>query len=134
MLKNLSAQASMPKLDAVLDGAQLLAMRREVDAVRIHDVLLNYALQVISKTRAHERIQLGVSPRGALAWIRCAKAKAAMEGRDYVLPDALKACAQPVLAHRLILGGLSLGSDRQAEAVLAQILEEIPVPVEKFQG
>lgn len=134
MLKNLSAQASMPKLDAVLDGAQLLAMRREVDAVRIHDVLLNYALQVISKTRDHERIQLGVSPRGALAWIRCAKAKAAMEGRDYVLPDDLKACAQPVLAHRLILGGLSLGSDRQAEAVLAQILEEIPVPVEKFQG
>ena len=134
MLKNLSAQASMPKLDAVLDGAQLLAMRREVDAVRIHDVLLNYALQVISKTRDHERIQLGVSPRGALAWIRCAKAKAAMKGRDYVLPDDLKACAQPVLAHRLILGGLSLGSDRQAEAVLAQILEEIPVPVEKFQG
>ena len=59
---------------------------------------------------------------------------AAIQGRDYVLPDDLKACAQPVLAHRLILGGLRLGSDRQAEAVLAQILEEIPVPVEKFQG
>ena len=81
-----------------------------------------------------QSFEVDVSPRGALAWIRCAKAKAAMEGRDYVLPYDLKACAQPVLAHRLILGGLSLGSDRQAEAVLAQILEEIPVPVEKFQG
>ena len=134
MLKNLSVQAAAPQLSLVLDGKQLLALRDEVDAVRIHDVLLDYALQVVGRTRAHERIQLGVSPRGALAWIRCAKAMAAIQGRDYVLPDDLKACAQPVLAHRLILGGLSLGSDRQAEAVLAQILEEIPVPVEKFQG
>ena len=134
MLKNLSVQAAAPQLSPVLDGKQLLALRDEVDAVRIHDVLLDYALQVVGRTRAHERIQLGVSPRGALAWIRCAKAMAAIQGRDYVLPDDLKVCAQPVLAHRLILGGLSLGSDRQAEAVLAQILEEIPVPVEKFQG
>ena len=134
MLKNLSVQAAAPQLSPVLDGKQLLALRDEVDAVRIHDVLLDYALQVVGRTRVHERIQLGVSPRGALTWIRCAKAMAAIQGRDYVLPDDLKACAQPVLAHRLILGGLSLGSDRQAEAVLAQILEEIPVPVEKFQG
>ena len=134
MLKNLSAQAAAPQLSPVLDGKQLLTLRSEVDAVQIHDELLAYALQVVGRTRAHERIQLGVSPRGALAWVRCAKATAAIQGRDYVLPDDLKACAQPVLAHRLILGGLSLGSDRQAEAVLAQILEEIPVPVEKFQG
>ena len=134
MLKNLSALAAAPQLSPVLDGKQLLTLRSEVDAVQIHDELLAYALQVVGRTRAHERIQLGVSPRGALAWVRCAKATAAIQGRDYVLPDDLKACAQPVLAHRLILGGLSLGSDRQAEAVLAQILEEIPVPVEKFQG
>lgn len=62
MLKNLSVQAAAPQLSPVLDGKQLLALRDEVDAVRIHDVLLDYALQVVGRTRAHERIQLGVSP------------------------------------------------------------------------
>lgn len=80
MLKNLSVQAAAPQLSPVLDGKQMLALRDEVDAVRIHDVLLDYALQVVGRTRAHERIQLGVSPRGALAWIRCAKAMAAIPG------------------------------------------------------
>ena len=95
-------------------------------------MLLEYILTLTEKTRRHDKIMLGISPRGGLALVRCAKAYAAMQGRDFVLPDDIKTCVLPVFAHRLVLGGLSLGSDYQAEALMRQILEEVPVPSEQF--
>ena len=76
----------------------------------------------VAATREHEGVALGLSPRAAMAWLRAAKARATLEGRDYVLPDDLKILAEPVLAHRIFL---QAGGD--AAEMLRSILARVPV-------
>lgn len=132
LLKTHTSPAFSDQLPSVISLEQLTALQKEAETVKIHDELLEYILALTEKTRSHDKIMLGISPRGGLALVRCAKAYAAMQGRDFVLPDDIKSNALPVFAHRLVLGGLSLGSDYQAEALMRQILEEVPVPSEQF--
>ncbi len=93
-----------------------------VDAVTVSDALADYAHRVVTATRSHDAIALGVSPRAAIAWVRAARALARMESRDYVVPDDLKRLARPVLAHRIVLTG---GGD--AAEHLAAILDDVAV-------
>lgn len=132
LLKTHTSPAFSDQLPSVISQEQLIALQKEAETVKIHDELLEYILALTEKTRSHDKIMLGISPRGGLALVRCAKAYAAMQGRDFVLPDDIKSNVLPVFAHRLVLGGLSLGSDYQAEALMRQILEEVPVPSEQF--
>ena len=80
-------------------------------------------------SRKHPELYLGASPRASIALLRAARAAAAAEGRDYVIPDDVKALAGPLLAHRLIVSADAAMSGRTSESVLAELLNEVPVPV-----
>jgi MoxR-like ATPase len=84
----------------------------------------------VNATRRHPDLALGASPRSTLALTRCAQARAALAGRDYVLPDDIKALALPVMAHRLIVKSESQLRGRSAEQILNEIVGALPVPVE----
>ena len=119
---------------SVLTLEQIVQMQRVVEAVRFESSLANYLLDIVEATRTDGRVELGCSPRGSISFFRATKARAFLAGRDYVLPDDIQQMAAPVLQHRLVSGeGQSLGhqgTDRRwAAALVAELLEKIPVPV-----
>jgi MoxR-like ATPase len=109
-------------VEPVIDRAELRVILDQVRRVDVRDPIARYVLRVVSATRRHPDIALGASPRAAMAWIHAAKARAVLYGRDYVLPDDLKALAQPVLAHRVFLH-----DGRDAGEVLRTIVAAEPV-------
>lgn len=116
---------------AVMEGHEVLFWQTRVDEVRLPEEVADYLLSVVEMTRRHQKLRLGVSPRGALALRQAAKAWALLDGRDYCLPDDVKALTVPVCAHRLIVAGHALEEERRraAREALEDILETIPVPV-----
>jgi len=116
-------------LKKVTSARQLLEMRKAVETVHIHDDLEGYIATLIQETRTDRHVAVGSSPRGSLAFLRMAKANAAMAGRDYVLPDDIKRFGQPVLSHRLILQPEFWLTRQVAERVIADIFSRVPVPV-----
>lgn len=103
---------------------QLQLAQQAVASVQVRETVADYVLRVVIATREHKSVALGASPRAALMWLRAAKSRAWLAGRDYVLPDDLKAMAQPVLAHRVFMhdGG-------SAAAVVATTLATVAVPL-----
>jgi MoxR-like ATPase len=89
--------------------------------------VLDYLMALVAATRCSPLLRLGVSPRGSLALLRAARARALADGRDFLVPDDLKALAVPALAHR-VLPRATPGADADAEAVIAAIRDQIPVP------
>lgn len=120
------------ELQPVLDAADVLKLQEMVDLVRVEEPIIDYILTLVRRTREDDRIQLGVSPRGALAFRQTARALALVRGRDFVLPDDVKQTFLPCCAHRLILSGrASLRSQDfvMAEALLNELLADVPVPL-----
>lgn len=116
----------------VISGDELLFMQSEVQRVSVDEALVDYMLAIIEKTRAHEALSLGVSPRGAQALYRATQALALVEGRDYVIPDDIKRLVIPVCAHRVAINTRASLSQRNAEAserILQDILNLIEVPL-----
>jgi MoxR-like ATPase len=111
----------------VISAGEILKMQEEVGHVKIDDSLINYLMSIIGETRKNDKIRLGVSPRGGQFLLRVAKAIAYYEGRDYVVPEDIKEPAPLVLGHRIILKTRTYISD--AEKVIGEILDKIPVPV-----
>jgi MoxR-like ATPase len=91
------------ELREVVDRAELLAMQRAVEGVHADPGILEYAVDLVAATRESAQVQVGASPRGTLALLKLGRAKAALEGRDYVTPDDVKRIAVPALAHRITL-------------------------------
>ena len=117
------------RMPAVLDAATLEALRRQVVEVTVEETLNEYILDIISATRTHEDLHLGVSTRGALTLYRAVQAYAFLEGRTYAVPDDVKTLAEPVLAHRIVCRGLFREGHRdQARRVIRQIVGETVVP------
>src|SRR5207249_1417230 len=108
-------------------------LRRMVDGVRIEEPVRKYIIALARATRSHPDLLVGASPRSVEHMGDAVRARALLEGRDYVLPDDVKALAGPVLTHRLVLTTDARIRDRQTEEILADVVEEVPVPVE-FQG
>ena len=106
---------------------ELQDLRRKV---RVEDSLRRYAVEVARATRAHPEIDLGASPRATLSLYQTAQAWAAIQGRDYVLPDDIKQMAPHVLTHRLIIAPQAQLRGRQPAELVADIVAEVPVPVE----
>lgn len=121
----------LTELQTILSRERLLTMREEAEAVYVHPLVAGYLADIAGATRRQGRVVMGASPRGTLALMRCCRALAWMEGRDYVIPDDVKALAVCVLAHRLVL---SQGRGRQEESVrlMEDILKDVAVPVEDF--
>ncbi|MBA3455096.1 MAG: MoxR family ATPase [Deltaproteobacteria bacterium] len=119
------------RLTPVVDLATVRSLQDAVEAIRVDDALIDYAMSVIEETRRHPAISVGVSTRGVLAWYRAAQAAALAGGRDFVVPDDLKALAVPCLSHRLVLAQShdSLGRARiDAERTIAEIVNRVAVP------
>jgi MoxR-like ATPase len=108
-----------------LDPARILAMRQMVDAVIVGDDLMQYILKLVRFTRDHAQVALGASPRAALALLRASKARAALHGRDYVLPDDIRALALSVLGHRVLLQPEAELSGVKASEIVRQALQKI---------
>lgn len=117
----------LEKMKPVITGDEILRIQKEVDNVRVDDSLLDYLMAIITETRRNEKIRLGASTRGAQFFLKAAKANAYYEGRDYVVPEDIKDLATTVLGHRLILKART--SIYDAEGIIKEILENIPVPV-----
>ena len=98
-------ESALRELDPVLSRDDLLALMARVEEVAVREPLAHYCYEVVCATRDHESVALGVSPRAAMSWLHAARARALLDGRDYVLPDDLKALARPVLSHRIFLKG-----------------------------
>ena len=131
ILQTYSQKDPLTELQAVMTREELLALKEEAGIVYVHPLVAGYLADIAAATRKQDRIAMGVSPRGTLALMRAAKALACMEGRDYLIPDDVKALAPDVLSHRLVF---AYGGGRQEEArgLMEEILSRVPVPVEDF--
>ncbi len=116
-------------LKPIIDGATLLEMRAAVEEVHVDPDLERYIVELVHATRQHSRVTVGASPRGSLALLKLARAQAALEGRDYVLPDDIKAYVGPALVHRLILNPELWMRAGTAEEILTGIVGSVRVPV-----
>jgi MoxR-like ATPase len=116
------------RLDPVVDGATLLQMQAGVEQVHVDDSVSGYIVDLVAATRVNPRLQVGASPRGSLALLKLSRALAAVGGRDYVVPDDVKAVAVPALAHRLILKPELWVQKVRAEDVINECLATVPTP------
>ena len=115
-------------LEGVLEPDEIVGIRRVVRDTHVADAVMEYALRITRGTRKHPDLALGASPRASISLVRCAQARAVIEGRDFVVPDDIKALAVPALAHRVLpVSGLRLEPGRATEAV-QEVVEKIPVP------
>ncbi len=126
------AEPELERLEPVLSAEEVRDLQRQVAEVHVADVLREYLLEVVDRTRGHDSLALGVSTRGCLAWQRSAQALALVRGRPFVIPDDLQDTAEAVLAHRVLLTDPLVGDgwecSRRERAVIRAVLEEVPVP------
>lgn len=116
-------------LQAVVSPDEFLAMRAAVEGVFVDADIQNYIVQVTAKTRKHRQIELGASPRGSLALMKLARAWAAIQGRDYVIPDDVKTFMLPVLGHRILLDPNLWNRKNAVNEVIEGIAASVPVPL-----
>ncbi|GAB5444068.1 MAG: AAA family ATPase [Fuerstiella sp.] len=117
------------QLQAVADAQQIVQLQQQVTEIRVDDSLADYMLEIVEATRDHDELALGISTRGALTLYRAVQAMALVDERDFAIPDDVKELCGPVLAHRLVCrGSLRDGQRQQAEQILSNILDSIPVP------
>jgi MoxR-like ATPase len=112
----------------VVTVQELLAAQQAVREVYVADEVKRYIVDIVNATRKHADVYLGASPRGSLALFRTSQARAAMAGRDYVVPDDVKALAEVTLAHRIIVSPAARIRDISSRAVVADALNSVPVP------
>jgi MoxR-like ATPase len=130
--KMLDEQTHVPPLDSLEPVAGATDVTRLVERARevyVEESLSRYVVALLRQTRVDTRLYLGASPRAGIALLRVAKARALADGRDYLVPDDVKAIAVSVLSHRLILGPEARSAGLGGESIVAETLEKTPVPV-----
>ncbi len=118
-------------LEAVIDTQEFLALRTAVETVYVDPDVRRYIVSLVSATRRHRQVAVGASPRGSLALLKLARAWAAIQGREYVIPDDVKTFIRPVLAHRLLLDPSLWGSKKSEWNIVDTLTASVPVPVIK---
>ena len=132
ILQNFADSEPLAKIEGVMTAEEVVEIQQAVRRVTADEELVNYALAVVEKTRRHEGLSLGVSPRGSMSLYRAAQALALVEGRNYCLPDDFKRLILPVFTHRCVVSSRNastLKKPEQAEAILKDIVESVPVPL-----
>jgi MoxR-like ATPase len=119
----------MKDLSPVVTPEIFQDLRRAVENVYVSPDIQKYICQLTEKTRRHKQIDLGASPRGSLALLKVSRAWAAIQGREYVLPDDVKTFAQCALSHRIILDPNLWGSKKTDRDVMDEVIQSVPVPV-----
>lgn len=116
-------------LSKVITAAEFAAMRAVVESIYVDPDIQQYIVSLVEKTRSHPHVELGASPRGSLALLKIARCWAAIDERDYVLPDDVKKMVPHVLCHRMILDPNLWGSKKAERMVIDEIIHSVPVPV-----
>jgi len=116
------------ELSPVVDRETLLAMQGAVEDVHVADSLGRYIVELVAATRTSTRLQVGASPRGALALLKLARCRAALHGRDFATPDDVKSIAVPALGHRLTLKPELWVQRISGDEVMRETLEQVPTP------
>jgi MoxR-like ATPase len=131
ILRRFRTHNPLADLPAVVSAGDLLRLQTVVRAVFVHPAVEQYIVRLVRGTRAHAAVQLGASPRGALALYRSAQARAAIYGREFVLPDDVQEVVQPVLNHRIVTTSHARVRGSGAADILAAVVAETPAPVEE---
>jgi MoxR-like ATPase len=126
--RRLDRESDEIELEAVIDRPGLVELQRAVEQVHVSEAIGYYLVDLVASTRASTRVQVGSSPRGALALLKLSRAHAALRGRDFVTPDDVKAVAVPALAHRLMLRPELWVQRVRPEDVVAESLQTVPTP------
>ncbi len=121
-------QHPVDELEAASTVEEVIAAQDAIRDIFISPEIKRYMVEITRQTRTHDEVYLGASPRGSLALYRASQARAALMGRDYVLPDDVKALVSPALGHRIIMGAGARLRDLNPESILDDILTDIPVP------
>ena len=132
ILSNFAASEPLANIEPVMTAEEVIEIQQAVRRVTVDEQLINYTLAIVEKTRRHEFLSLGVSPRGSMSLYRAAQALAVIEGRNYCIPDDFKRLALPVFAHRCVVSSRYVSTLKkvdQSEAMLQEIVESIPVPL-----
>jgi MoxR-like ATPase len=128
MIDTHGAGSPLDELEPVADDLEVAKLIAGVRQIHIADSVRRYAVDLVTATRSHPDLRLGASPRATLHLLRAGRSVAALDERDYVLPDDLQALAEPVLAHRLLLSADAQIARRPVTHVLADIVAQVPVP------
>jgi MoxR-like ATPase len=131
ILRNRAAGAT-DGVRPVMSAVDVGALQDAVMRVKVDDSLLDYALEIVEKTRSSDQLSLGVSPRGSVMLHRAAQARALLAGREYCLPDDFKRLVVPVFAHRVVVNSRYVSTAKKsqhADAILTEIVEATPVPL-----
>ncbi len=128
LIRRIARKSEDVSLEPVVKAEEIMAMRQAVEEVYVDPDLLRYMVDLVARTRRHPSLAVGASPRGSLALLKMARARAALAGRDYVIPDDVKSVAIPALAHRLILSPELWTREIRAEDVVNELVSQVPVP------
>jgi MoxR-like ATPase len=130
IIREQPGKVALKDLEPVLNSQEVLELQQAVDKVHVSPEVLDYTLKFITTTRSHKHLDLGLSPRGGQTLMRAAQARAMIEKRDYVIPEDIKDLAVPVCAHRVLSKSyLDENQSSSTSNVIAQIINEIPVPI-----
>lgn len=130
ILERFRSDDPLEEVEAVTTPEEVLKLQEQRKVIRIEESIRNYIVKVARATREHAEIELGASPRATLALYQTSQAWAAIQGRDYVLPDDVKFMAPHVLTHRLMISTQAQLRGRRPEEMVADIVDSVPVPVE----
>jgi MoxR-like ATPase len=126
--RRLDRGSTEPTVNQVVDAHDLLAMRESVEQVSVHDDVLHYVVSLAAATRHHPQVAVGASPRAELDLVQLARARALLLGRDYVIPEDIKALATPAVAHRITLRPEMWVRKIQGSDIVEELLRRLPVP------
>ncbi len=134
ILERFSVSSPLEALKPVVTVDDVLSAQEELPKIFVHRDIMSYIVSIVEATRRFESVILGVSPRGAQSLMKVAKGYAAIDNRDYVIPDDVKKAAVPVLTHRIMLTNSAKIKTNAAFEVIKEILEQVPVPTETTLG
>jgi len=130
ILRRFTVRNPLDTLEPAITQQEIIELQAQVPTVYVSDEVYSYLIAIVTATRNHPDISFGVSPRGSLQLLKAAQARALLRGRDFVVPDDVKALIKSVLAHRIILKDTFRGETNQADELLDVLVAGIPVPTE----
>jgi MoxR-like ATPase len=129
ILLRFEAENPLDTLQPVVQAVELVKLSAQLPSVHCEPAIRDYIIRIVRATRDHQSVELGASPRATLALFRASRALAAVRGRGFVLPDDVQHLAPAVLGHRIMLAAQSRLRGRNTDALVREILDQIPVPV-----
>jgi MoxR-like ATPase len=132
ILRSEAGAARLEEVQPVATGADILVMQEEITRVKVDDSLVDYALEIVRRTRESDSLSLGVSPRGSLMLYRAAQGMAYLDGRMFTTPEDFKSLAVAAFSHRVVVNARyssTLKRSEQAETIIRDILQTVPVPL-----